>query len=207
VGSALQGTYTKKDGSTLKKIDANSDGACGFNYLLGRPQNLKFFESPIDLLSYLSIYHKRREKIGDTWFICLHGLKTTVVQNYFKLAQLKLTKEAQKQKLQANKLQEYVIRNFKSVAVCVDNDVSGLAFASKIQAVCQLFPTLNYELEIPKIPDMMKNQGIEKWDWNSELVFRVTRLSLKNQEYAQPEFVEYQDWNTANLNQQMSMSL
>jgi len=136
VGAARQGTYTKSDGSTFKQIEENSDGTHGFNYLNGLPKHLKFFESPIDLLSYLSIHQDNLKKINNTWFICMHGLKESVVQNYFKQAQAKLTKEKIKQMLNATDVDFEIIHNsFKEKGVnpkSIQNalDDAGLAASS-----------------------------------------------------------------------------
>jgi len=56
VGASIQGTeidfknYGKR--GTQKKIAANSQSDFGFNFSLGKPQDLYVFESPIDALSY-----------------------------------------------------------------------------------------------------------------------------------------------------------
>ncbi|MDN6043173.1 MAG: DUF3991 and toprim domain-containing protein, partial [Lactobacillus sp.] len=56
VGASIQGTEIdfKKYGKrgTQKKIAANSQSDFGFNFSLGKPQDLYVFESPIDALSY-----------------------------------------------------------------------------------------------------------------------------------------------------------
>ena len=49
----------------------------GWNFLNGEPKNLKFFEDPIDALSYMSIHKdKLKTELKDTWFISLHGSAT-----------------------------------------------------------------------------------------------------------------------------------
>jgi len=101
VGAALQGTYIKEDGSTFKHIQTNSDGTQGFNYLNGFPKNLKFFEAPIDMLSYMSLYKSNPEKMSDTWFVAMGGLKECVVQHYFREAQTQLAKVVVNQLLQS----------------------------------------------------------------------------------------------------------
>lgn len=80
-------------------IDFNGDQ--GFNYLNGMPKNLKFFEAPIDMLSYMSIHQSSSDKINDTWFVSMGGLKESVVQNYVREAQGRLAKFAVNQMLQS----------------------------------------------------------------------------------------------------------
>jgi len=51
----------------------------GWNFANGEPKNLKFFEDPIDVLSYMSIHKDKLEtELKDTWFISLHGAATKV---------------------------------------------------------------------------------------------------------------------------------
>ena len=61
----------------------------GWNFLNGEPKNLKFFEDPIDALSYMSIHKdKLKSELKDTWFISLHGSATKhgVVHHYMREA-------------------------------------------------------------------------------------------------------------------------
>jgi len=61
----------------------------GWNFLNGEPENLKFFEDPIDVLSYMSIHKdKLKTELKNTWFISLHGAATKydVVHHYMREA-------------------------------------------------------------------------------------------------------------------------
>lgn len=46
----------------------------GFNYLVGQPKYLYFFEAPIDLLSYYALYEKKLLDQGDFWLISIDGV-------------------------------------------------------------------------------------------------------------------------------------
>lgn len=46
----------------------------GFNYLVGQPKNLYFFEAPIDLLSYYALHEKKLLDQGDFWLISIDGV-------------------------------------------------------------------------------------------------------------------------------------
>jgi len=209
VGGSLQGTYIKKDGSTFKHIQPNSNGEIGFNYLNGSPKNLKFFEAPIDMLSYMSIHRGNPEKMQDTWFVAMGGLKQVAVQHYFRESQGHFAKVAVNELLQSKNadtatanatfkekgvtpesivevlekaglssdhfktVQEHVATNFQSVSVCVDNGEKGHLFEQKIHKACEMFPHLEYENEIPDIPNDKAQEGVDEWDWNDERKYQV----------------------------------
>lgn len=78
----------------------------GFNYMEGEPENVYFFESPIDLLSYLAINEKQ---LKNFWLISIDGLAKKKVESFI----------------------EYGTNNFdfenklKSLNICFDNDEAG----------------------------------------------------------------------------------
>ncbi|MGG5325604.1 hypothetical protein IGJ83_003186 [Enterococcus pernyi] len=118
LGATYQGTIIDYerfgDRGTYKHIDINPTPNHGFNVLLGSPKNLKFFESPIDLLSYAAL---NRETVKDTWLISMDGLKDAVVGHYVREA---VTELAPKEEFP------------ESIEICVDNDRAGHIFWDKV---------------------------------------------------------------------------
>lgn len=78
----------------------------GFNYMEGDPENVYFFESPIDLLSYLAINEKH---LKNFWLISIDGLAKEKVEAFIKYGTNNFDFE--------NKL--------KSLNICFDNDEAG----------------------------------------------------------------------------------
>lgn len=157
-GCSEQGTiFTNKlKRGYWKKVQPRSTKGHGFNYLQGKPENLKFFESPIDLLSYISI-NRGKGKLDNTWLISMDGLKDEVLNFYFKEA--------------ANQT------NIKSFNLCVDNDISGKKFAEKYTKFefQQGLNRVPIEHEIPEKPfEVDKN----KWDWNDERKYQIKQKQL-----------------------------
>ncbi|CUB20621.1 hypothetical protein BN2127_JRS9_03370 [Bacillus subtilis] len=84
VGADLQGTITmNKDGkrTTFKQIKTNSQRNYGFNVSLGVPKKLYFFEAPIDLLSYWTMY---KDQLSNCRLISMNGVKKNTVFNLIK---------------------------------------------------------------------------------------------------------------------------
>lgn len=84
VGADLQGTITMNNGgkrTTFKQIRSNSQRDYGFNVSLGVPKKLYFFESPIDLLSYWTMY---KDQISNCRLISMNGVKKNTVFNLIK---------------------------------------------------------------------------------------------------------------------------
>lgn len=112
VGCTEQGTITKfsekkKKNVTWKKIQEDSEENFGFNVTYGEPKSIYFFESEIDLMSYIT---QKPQKAHDATFVSMNGLKkVTVLQavtDHYKTF---------------NKLPE-------SIVICVDNDEGGRTF-------------------------------------------------------------------------------
>lgn len=118
VGASYQGTFIDYERfgerGTYKHIDKNSTANHGFNLKIGDPKQLKFFESPIDLLSYVAL---NRETVKDTWLISMDGLKDAVVGHYVREA---VTELAPKEEFP------------ESIEICVDNDRAGHIFWDKV---------------------------------------------------------------------------
>ena len=99
-------------------IQKNSTTNFGVSHTIGKPKNLKFFESSIDLMSYRDLH----PKLKDTQLISMEGLKQNTVYHYL-LQNITQQKQAP-----------------DSVSICVDNDEAGHNFydkISKLEFVCQ----------------------------------------------------------------------
>lgn len=110
-GAERLGTEPMEDGSYFKQIVTNSKYDGGFEFQVGKPNKIAFFESPIDALSYYEMY-----KPTNTRFKAMSGLKDRSLARGIK----DLAKELQ----QENKEIEKVI-------IAVDNDEAGDNFANK----------------------------------------------------------------------------
>ena len=89
----------------------------GFNYLVGKPKNLYFFESPIDLLSFYSLNQKQLLEKGDFWLISIDGVAIEKVIAFIEYGQ---------QHLQLKDCLE-------TLNVCFDNDDAGLSALNRLQ--------------------------------------------------------------------------
>ena len=79
VGAATQGTTIDYDENghrgTTKRIMKNSEQDFGFNFSIGKPDQLLVFEAPIDALSYLSTH----PETDNAMFLSMDGLKPATV--------------------------------------------------------------------------------------------------------------------------------
>lgn len=89
----------------------------GFNYLVGKPKNLYFFESPIDLLSFYSLNQKQLLEKGDFWLISIDGVAIEKVIAFIEYGQ---------QHLQLKDCLE-------TLNACFDNDDAGLSALNRLQ--------------------------------------------------------------------------
>lgn len=169
IGANLQGTreipeekrihvdraYFKKVLPTTK--EATNDG---FSITRGYPENLYFFEAPIDALSYLTL---NRSTLSNCQLKSMDGLKfETFVQT---------VKNTMKDLEQAGK-------KLESITLCVDNDNAGREFIDKIKGYdFQRKDGMKIIInsDIPNLP-----KGQDKWDWNNELKLRVNSSVKKN---------------------------
>lgn len=172
IGASLQGTqkipkkkrihpdraYFKKVLPTTKEATNN-----GFSITRGYPENLYFFEAPIDALSYLTL---NRFTLSNCQLKSMDGLKLETFVQTVKKAINELEKSC---------------KQIESITLCVDNDSAGIEFINKIK---------NYDfqrkdgksIEIKSdIPDLPKGQL--KWDWNNELKRRVQSPIKKKLSY------------------------
>lgn len=112
-GATIQGTkinhekYGKR--GTLKKIEADTTPNYGFNFTIGKPENLYFFEATIDAISYYNLH----PNLKNAQFISMEGLKKKTFANFFNLAEEKLKAEG---------------KGVQSVTFGVDNDEAGTNF-------------------------------------------------------------------------------
>lgn len=106
---------------TLKRIEKNSEYGYGFSFDSfdvmqgkGSPENIRFFESSIDAMSY---YNLNPKKLSNTRFVSMDGLKKEVVAHYINVTAGELAKKGKK---------------LKSIAFGVDNDEAGNKFMEKM---------------------------------------------------------------------------
>lgn len=148
VGCTEQGTrkYYDKDKEKMKswkKIHADSKENDGFNIKIGDPKNYYFFESEVDMLSYMTL---KPEKINNAKFVSMNGLKKETLNNVLK-----------------DHVKEFTVLP-DSVTVCVDNDKGGKKFLSDVVTGKYFGNQQNY-LELQSdIPDK------DGFDWNDTLV-------------------------------------
>ena len=106
VGAELCGTNTAV---RYKGVAAGSKAGHGFTVLLGTaPSKICFFESSIDLLSYICLF---KNKLTSHVLISMSGLKDVIV---------------------ANSIKRFDMRN---VYMCVDRDDAGINFAQKMKKI------------------------------------------------------------------------
>lgn len=113
VGCTERGTrqFFHKDKQKMvawKKIQENSKEYSGFKVSFGKPKDMYFFESEIDLMSYIT---QKPEKANNATFVSMNGLKFgTVLQA--------VTENYNENKSLA-----------ENIYLCVDNDEAGRTFA------------------------------------------------------------------------------
>lgn len=117
-GMTFQGIEFDKerfgDRGTYKHVDKNSNQELGFQYLIGKPKNLKFFESPIDMMSY---HELNKDQLKDSWLVSMGGLKDSMVYSYVG------------QSLEMLGADDFI----DSFEICVDNDAAGHVFFEGIE--------------------------------------------------------------------------
>lgn len=132
---------TKRDFFKYVAPTTEKDTYWGFNYLVGIPKDLYFFESPIDLLSYYAIHEEELLNKGDFWLISIDGVAIekviTFIRYGFDNLDLKDTLE--------------------TLNVCFDNDKAGLTALNTLQ---------NYEIVDISFQDCTPK---EEEDWNDVL--------------------------------------
>lgn len=148
VGCTEQGTRkyldSKKDKMrSWKKIHSNSKENDGFTITVGDPKNIYFYESEIDMLSYMTL---KPDKINNAKFVSMNGLKketlaTVLMENYKETGAIP-----------------------ESITVCVDNDKGGLKFIED-EVVGKKFGNFDNYVELKSDLPAVKGH-----DWNDTLV-------------------------------------
>ena len=153
VGANEQGTGGVSSGErSFKKIQRNSTRGKGFNIVRGQPKHIKFFESSIDMLSYMTLNKTIEE---DTWYVSMEGLKNSVIKDNLQTVG-RCMKEVKKQGKEMT---------VESISFCVDNDEAGQEFAESYINSFMLDhgdETKLLELDLP-----------EEGDWNDALKKRI----------------------------------
>jgi hypothetical protein len=112
VGGEIVGTLSN---TRFKSIADGTLLGYGFNFAVGEPVFTLFFESPIDLISFWSIYY---DKITSHRLVSLAGLRLDIFENVISVFGVPLD----------------------SVYLCVDNDEAGRVFISSVQ---ESFPVVH----------------------------------------------------------------
>lgn len=172
-GATKQGTWINHEKygkrGTLKRIEPNSTYGYGFSFDStdvisgkGKPENIRFFESSIDALSY---YNLNPKKLTNTRFVSMDGLKKEVIANYINLTAKQLARSGSK---------------LKSIALGVDNDDAGNNFVKEIQK----FQAKDSEGNILPILSAQPNTKYGK-DWNDVLkhVRQAQSSTLKTRKF------------------------
>ncbi|RHW55065.1 toprim domain-containing protein [Lactobacillus bombicola] len=150
IGASKQGTYVDYEKypkrGTFKGIDSNSAPRSSWYFDIGQPENVRFFEAPIDAISY---YQLAPDKLNNTRFIALDGLKPHVANLYLTITDTQLAKTG---------------KGIKSIALGVDNDEAGDNFIKKMK---EYSFTNNQGEQIP-ITAAQPNKKYGK-DWNDQL--------------------------------------
>jgi len=68
----------------------------------------------------------------------------------------------------------------EKVVVCFDNDKAGIAAAEQVEkllATDEKYKGLEFINDIPEIPLLKKELGVDSWDYNDELMYQLERMS------------------------------
>jgi ribosomal protein L11 len=102
VGAELRGTSS----DPTKKFAKNVGEKSGFRYTKGTPDKAIFFESAIDLMSYLSLEERGNVKVDNAVYVSMAGLTASIIKPF------------------ADK--------GLSICLCVDNDEAGDNFTKRL---------------------------------------------------------------------------
>lgn len=160
VGATKQGTYYNPENYArgyYKGIEANSESNFGFNISIGKPDKLYFFESPIDLLSYLSLNMDSKNAM----LVSMDGLKEGTVDNF--LSYFTIGKK----------------NTIKEVNYCMDNDAAGQRLYDQLENYNSFnisdgsgnFLKMQFDVNC-KIPE---NEAIH------EAIFDIYKQAIRNQ--------------------------
>lgn len=150
IGASKQGTYINFDKypkrGTFKIIDQNTAPHSAWYFDIGKPLNVRFFEAPIDAMSF---YQIAPDRFKNTRFIALDGLKPHIANHYLTITDTQLAQEG---------------LGIQSIALGVDNDAAGDAFVKEMQ---EYRFSNNLGKNIP-IKAAQPNKKFGK-DWNDQL--------------------------------------
>lgn len=113
VGAEIHGSTT--DGR-YKGISRNSKYGYGYNIIFGEPKEIYFFESAIDLISFIDISKREGTSVANKIYVSMGGLKGNIIRHMSNL---------------------YDVTS--SIFMCVDNDSAGMTFVEKMK---QAYPSL-----------------------------------------------------------------
>lgn len=155
VGCTEQGTKKyfdnkKEEMRSWKKIHADSKENDGFTITIGEPKNIYFYESEIDMLSYMTL---KPEKLNNAKLVSMNGLKketlkTVLMENYEETESIP-----------------------ESITVCVDNDEAGLKFIED-EVIGKKFGNIDNYIELQSDLPAVKGH-----DWNDTLVEKSKPMS------------------------------
>lgn len=137
VGANRQGTSKlKKNERSWKMIDEYSTRDRGFNLKIGTPKTVRFFESSIDLMSYMSL---NKQDLKDTWYISMEGLKKGMFEHYAGLALKSLDVPP-------------------NIIYCIDSDKKGNEFAEGIIKMNSPYVTVEQPIGFKDWNDQLRLQ-------------------------------------------------
>lgn len=158
VGATEQGVHANAlyKRNAWKGIQEHSKTDHGFNFMVGEPKNIYFFESGIDAMSFATLKMREEKKgissLKGSWFVSMEGLKQNTIVPHIKMAFDKLNEG------QGDTEQERT----PNVFICVDNDQPANEFYEALPYAKESMPRLS-----PECP--YEGEENEKWDWNDEL--------------------------------------
>lgn len=179
VGASLQGIENHPeihDRGHLKQLMKRSDGLSGFSVDIGKPNQLVFAESPIDLMSY---YELHKDTLQDVRLVAMDGLKKGTISHYTLdlLSNGKASQELNREQLRSN-IDELVQltttfkdgKNANLITLAVDNDKAGRKFIDKLTA-----DGIPVKVDLP----LINNIEDDKKDWNEFLKENKGQLQEK----------------------------
>ncbi|HFZ7304468.1 TPA: PBECR4 domain-containing protein [Streptococcus agalactiae] len=168
-GATLQGIEENRDKwpgrGYAKNIIRNSDGMDGLHVDIGKPNQLIFTESPIDLMSY---YEINKDTLQDVRLVSMDGLKEAMIGRHLAQLQSELsgrplnwTPEQLSKGLQTAIESQYFAdgKHSDMITLAVDNDTAGRTFIEELKA-----KGAAVTVDLPEL-----RSGQDKADWNSYL--------------------------------------
>lgn len=107
VGVEYNGTMSQR---RFKGIAKNSKYGYGFNIIYGTPKNAIFFESTVDLISFIDVKSREQKRLKNLILVSMSGLKMNIIKNMLK---------------------SFSISN--EPILCVDNDDAGKNFIDTVK--------------------------------------------------------------------------